>query len=263
MLLNCRVVLIRTHYAGNIGAAARAMKNFGLRDLVLVDPVADVTAHQARMLATNGVDVLDAARVVPDFDAAVADCGVVLATAGVTAGTLRETVRGTPADLFPGFVAALAHGPCALVFGPEPHGLTTAEVGRCHGLLHLPADPAYPSLNLSLAVGICLYELRNHALASGGRESAVEVAARSPAPFVDLDRAFVHLEEALTKVSFLYGQNAAALMHAVRHLVSRAQPTPQEVKLLHGLARQLLYVAQFLPKNRPGENPETHTPPVK
>src|SRR5688572_22724072 len=95
---NCRVVLVRTHYAGNIGAVARAMKNYGLRDLVLVDPVADVAAHQARMLATNGVDVLDAARVVPDVAAAVADCGVVLATAGETAGTRRETVRGTPAE---------------------------------------------------------------------------------------------------------------------------------------------------------------------
>jgi tRNA/rRNA methyltransferase len=246
MLSNCRVVLVRTHYAGNIGAAARAMANFGLRDLVLVDPVADVAAHQARMLAAGGVAVLDAARVVPDFAAAVADCGMVLATAGETAGTRRETVRGTPAELLPRFAAALGHGPCALVFGPEPHGLTTAEVGRCHGLLHLPADPDYPSLNLSLAVGICLYELRSHALTAG----RLTPAARPPAPFVDLDRALVHLEEALTKMSFLYGQNADALMHAVRHLIGRALPTEQEVALLHGLARQLLYVAQFLPKNR-------------
>lgn len=240
LISNCRVVLVRTHYAGNIGATARAMKNFGLRDLVLVDPVADVTAHQARMLATNGVDVLDAARVVPDFDAAVADCGVVLATGGETAGTLRETVLGTPADLFPGFAAALAAGPCALVFGPEPHGLTTAEVGRCHGLLHLPADPEYPSLNLSLAVGICLYELRTHVVAGG---SAGPTAARAPAPFADLDRAMTHLHEALAAVSFLHGQNADALMHGFRHLVVRAHPTPQEVKMLHGLARQFLYIA--------------------
>lgn len=257
MLAHCRVVLVRTHYAGNIGAAARAMKNFGLRDLVLVDPIADVNAHQARMLATNGVDILDAARVVPDFDSAVADCGYVLATAGETAGTQRQTVRGTPADLYPRFLATLNHGPCALVFGPEPHGLTTAEISRCHGLLHLPADPTYSSLNLSLAVGIALYELRNHFLASGERESPGLVASRPPASFADLDRAFAHLHEALTKISFLYGQNADALMHAVRHLISRAAPTLQEVKLLHGLARQLLYVAQFLPKNRPLENPET------
>src|SRR5204862_258793 len=83
----------------------------GLRDLVLVDPVADVAAHQARMLAANGVAVLDAARVVPDFATAVADCGMVLATAGETAGTRRETVRGTPAELFPRFAEALRHGP--------------------------------------------------------------------------------------------------------------------------------------------------------
>jgi tRNA/rRNA methyltransferase len=248
-LSNCRIVLVRTHYPGNIGAAARAMKNFGLRDLVLVDPVADVNAHQARMLATNGVDILDSARIVPDLDSAVADCGVVLATAGETIGTLRETVRGTPAEVMPGFAEALAAGPCALVFGPEPHGLTTAEVGRCHGLLHLPADPEYSSLNLSLAVGICLYELRK---AACGLTIATR---REPAPFADLDRAFAHLHEALAQVSFLYGQNADALMHAVRHLIARAQPTAQEVKLLHGLARQLLYVAQFLPRDKPSEPP--------
>lgn len=241
MLTHCRVVLVRTHYAGNIGAAARAMKNFGLCDLVLVDPVADVAAHQARMLATNGVDVLDAARVVPTLDDAVADCGMVLATSGLTLGTRRETARGTPAEWMPTFVAALDAGPCALVFGPEPHGLTTAEVGRCHGLLHLPADPDYPSLNLSLAVGICLYELRNRAAAGA-------VAVRAPAPFADLDRALVHLEQALTDLRFLYGQNAEQLMHGFRHLVSRALPTPQEVKMLHGLARQLGYAAGQMKK---------------
>jgi len=247
LISNCRVVLVRTHYPGNIGAAARAMKNFGLRDLVLVDPVADLAAHQARMLATNGVDVLDAARVVPDFEAAVADCGVVLATGGETGGTLRETVRGTPADLFPALAGALAAGPCALVFGPEPHGLTTAEVGRCHGLLHLPADPEYPSLNLSLAVGICLYELRKYAAREEdkgeGTGRSAPAARRGPAPFADLDRAMNHLHEALTAVSFLHGQNADALMHGFRHLVSRAHPTPQEVRMLHGLARQLLFIA--------------------
>jgi tRNA/rRNA methyltransferase len=240
MLTNCRVVLVRPHYAGNVGAVARAMANFGPRELVVVDPVADLLSHEARMLATNGVDILDAARVVATFDDAVADCGMVVATAGEIDGTRRETIRGTPAEVFPPFLAALASGPAALVFGPEPHGLTTDEIGRCHALLHLPTDPAYTSLNLSLAAGIALYELRN--LAHG-----VEPLRREPAAFADFDRACQHLHRALTDVRFLFGQNADQLMHAFRHLIARSQPTAQEVKMLHGLAQQIEYVAGKLP----------------
>lgn len=255
MIANCRVVLVRTHYAGNIGSAARAMRNFGLRDLVLVDPVADPAAHQARMLATGGVEILDSLRVVPTLDDAVADCGMVLATAGETLGTERETVRGNPDELLPGFAEALADGPAALVFGPEPHGLTTAEIGRCHGLLVLPTAPEYTSLNLSLAVGLTLYELRRHA-------AGVAPVQRPPAPTTELDRVFAHLDTALRELRFLYGQNADQLMHAFCHLVRRARPTGQEVKMLHGLARQLEYAADQMRKAeavRRG-NPETRPP---
>jgi tRNA/rRNA methyltransferase len=241
MLLNCRVVLVRTHYAGNIGSAARAMANFGLRDLVLVDPVADPAAHQARMLAAGGVEVLDGLRVVPTLDDTVADCGMVLATAGETLGTGRQTIVGGPAEVLPRFVTALAGGPAAVVFGPEPHGLTTAEIVRCHGLLCLPTDPGYTSLNLALAVGLTLYELRRHAVGA-------EPTARPPAPFADLDRAFGHLDRALRELRFLYGQNADQLMDGVRHLIGRALPTAQEVKMLHGLARQLEYAADQMRK---------------
>jgi TrmH family RNA methyltransferase len=242
MISNCRVVLVRTHYAGNIGSAARAMKNFGLHDLVLVDPVANVVAHEARMLATNGVDILDAAKTVATLEEAVADCAMVVATSGESAGTLRVTCRGTPTDVFPRFRETLATSRCALVFGPEPHGLSNEEIARCQGLLVLPTDPAYTSLNLSLSVGITLYELRNCI------EGSTPSVTRSPANFTDFDRAMNHLHAAMTDVRFLFGQNADALMNAFRYLVARAQPTEQEVKMLHGLARQLEYAADQMKK---------------
>ncbi|QEL18194.1 RNA methyltransferase [Limnoglobus roseus] len=246
MLTNCRVVLVRTHYAGNIGSAARAMKNFGLTDLVLVDPIANVTDHQARMLATNGGDILDVARVVPDFYAAVADCGYVLGSSGETAGTLRRTLVGTPRELLPKFVQTLASTRCALVFGPEPHGLANEELARCHALLVLPTAAEFTSLNLALAVGITLYEL--HQFYREGTTTPPEAATRPPAAYADFDRAMAHLHDALTDVRFLFGQNGEALMHAFRHMVGRALPTQQEVKLLHGLARQMEYAADQMKK---------------
>jgi TrmH family RNA methyltransferase len=237
MIANCRVVLVRPHYAGNIGSAARAMKNFGLTDLVLVAPVADPLAHQARMFAAGATDLLDAARTAPDLASAVGDCAMVLGSSGEIAGTLRRTLSGTPRELYPRFAPVLAASRGALVFGPEPHGLANEELAICHGLLHLPADPAYTSMNLALAVGIALYELRNTF------ETMPEPTAREPAAYAAFDRAMGHLHAAMTDVRFLFGQNAEALMHAFRHLVGRALPTDQEVRMLHGLARQLEYAA--------------------
>ena len=245
MIANCRVVLVRTEYAGNIGATARAMANFGLTDLVLVAPVVNPVAHQARLMATNGIPILDSARVVDKFDEAVADCGMVLGTSAKTVGPFRETSVGTPTELFPSFVSALSEGPAAIVFGPEPHGLTTAELGRCHALLHLPTHPTYPALNLGLCVGICLYELRRHV----ERERDVQLK-RTAAPFVDFDRSIEHLREALAAVGYLHGQKADSLMMAFRHMLAKATPTPQEVKMIHGLARQLLYLANHPPSAR-------------
>jgi tRNA/rRNA methyltransferase len=239
-LTRCRIVLVRTHYPGNLGAAARVMRNFGLTDLVLVDPVTSTNELEARRMATHGLSVLDAARVVPDLGDAVADCVFTLATSGLANGVVRQTFVGTPQEKFPALLEAMAAGPVALVFGPEPHGLSNAEITRCHGLVHIPVDPTAPALNLAQAVAICCYELfRQHADSGGLARRDLE-----PAPFADQERMFGHLREALEAVGYLYGTKADPLMHAVRHLIGRAVPTPQEVKLLHGLARQLLWAAK-------------------
>ena len=145
-LSRCRVVLVRTHYAGNIGSAARAMRNFGLSDLVLVDPLASPLAYEARQLATHGVGVLDSARVVADLGDAVGDCVFVLGTSGVTDGPFRQIAVGTPEEQLPKLLRAMDAGPVALVFGPEPHGLANAEVTRCHGLIQIPTAADAPSL---------------------------------------------------------------------------------------------------------------------
>ena len=239
-LANCRVVLVRPHYAGNVGATARVMRNFGLSHLVLVAPEADVTARQARQLSTHGEAILDQARVVADLGKAVADCVLVVGTSAHSGGPYRRQSAGPPEEVLPRLVEAATVGPAALVFGPEPSGLSNAEVTRCHHLVTIPADPAYPSLNLAQAVAVCLYELRRawlrHVPPSSGPEP--------PAAFAEQERMFEHLRAALTDVHVLWGANAATLMHALRHLIGRAGPTAMELGLLHGLARQLQWIAE-------------------
>jgi len=239
-LSNCRVVLVRPQIAGNLGATARVMRNLGLTDLVLVAPEANPADQRARRLATHGQKILDGARTVADLGEAVADCLLVVGTSARTGGLVRRQSVGPPDDILPGFVEVLAAGPAALVFGPERTGLTNAEVTRCHHLITIPADPDYPALNLGQAVGICLYELRRAWLRRGGPLLPTE----APAGFAEQERAFDHLRRALEALHFLYGPKSDALMHALRHLLGRARPTPMEVNVLHGLARQILWYVE-------------------
>jgi tRNA/rRNA methyltransferase len=238
-----RIVLVRPHYAGNLGSVARAMLNFGLSDLVLVAPYAKPTDLEARRLATHGLGVLDAARVVDELGDALADCSFTLATSSLTAGIARRGMIGTAADIMPKLLAAASAGPVGLVFGPEPHGLSNEEIGRCHGLVHVPVDPEYPSLNLAQAVTICCYELRKAFSAAATAANPADTHAPKAASHAEQERMFEHLREAFTAVGYLFGGRADSLMHAVRQFLGRANPTPQEVRLMHGLARQLLYVA--------------------
>jgi tRNA/rRNA methyltransferase len=241
MLRNARVVLVRPHFAGNVGAVARVMHNFGLEQLTLVAPFADRNGEEARRLSTHGEHLLDAARLVGSLDEAVEDCRVVLATSANVEGVYRTHNYGRPDEVLPPLVESLADGPCALVFGPEPSGLSNAEVARCHGLIRILTDSVYPSLNLSHAVAICLYELRRTWLNAQG-------VAMSPtqrvATVADQERMFESLRDALERVHFVWGTKADSLMHAVRHLISRARPSPNEVRILFGLARQLRWVAE-------------------
>lgn len=258
LLTRCRVVLVRPHYAGNLGAAARVMRNFGLSELVLVAPYASPADLDARRMATHGLGVLDAARTVPDLGAALSDCVFTLATSSLTAGVFRSGTIGPAAEKAAELLAAADGGPVALVFGPEPHGLSNEEVGRCHGLINIPSDPTSGSLNLAQAVAICCYEYRKAwSSRANAARGAPAVPPRAVAPFEDQDRMFGHLRDALTEVGYLFGERGDSLMHALRQLIGRAMPTPQEVKILHGLARQLRWASgQMKPgDDRPDADP--------
>jgi tRNA/rRNA methyltransferase len=238
-LEHCRVVLVRPRIAANLGATARVMRNMGLRDLVLVAPECDPLDPRALLLATHGEPILHQARIVEDFGAAVADCALVAGTSARTGGIFRRQSVGSPAEIVPTLLDALAAGPVALVFGPEPSGLTNEEVTRCHYLIHIPTDPGYPALNLAQAVAICLYELR-----SGWLQDEMPLPDPAPAtPFEAQEQMFRRLRTALEEIHFLYGPKADPLMHALRHLLGRARLTPMEVDLLNGLARQLRWYA--------------------
>ena len=241
---HCRIVLIATHYPGNLGATARVMCNFGLRDLVLVAPVADRNDQNAKQLSTHGESILNNARIVTDLSDAINDCVLVVGTSGHSGGPFRRQTVNTPDAVMPSVADVLRQNrPAALVFGPEPTGLSNEIITRCHHVIQIPTADAYPSLNLAQAVAISLYELAKSCrdVASPDQERPAKEALAT----VELQElTFRNLQDALEEIHFLYGDKADALMHAMRHLLGKARMTEMEAKLLLGLARQIRwYVA--------------------
>lgn len=227
------VVLVRPARPANVAAACRALKNMGLRSLVLVD-AAPVPAD-ARALAYGAWDVLDAARQVRTLREAVAPCTLVVATSGKA-----DPEAWTPRALAERAPALAGDGRTALVFGPEANGLRRDELDLCPWKVHIPADPAHSSLNLAQAVLVLAYEIRVSAVAA----SASPVA--SPAPAGDFEDAVGALGDALLAIGYLNPANPDAILAELRRLLARAQPTRREVVLLRGLARQVQWAARSL-----------------
>lgn len=241
MLKNCRIVLVRPHFPGNLGATARIMRNFGLDQLVLLNPIADRTHIEARAMATKGISILEQARIVTEWEDALQGCGLVFATSSNVWGLTRSTSYGRPDEQLRKIAIASQSSPCALVFGPEPHGLSTEEIHRCHGIIRILADPEYPALNLAQTVAICVYELHRQWMHQ--QDTAME-DTQPIAAYEDQERMFHVLREALEQVHFLWGVKADSLFQGIRHLITRAKPSPNEVKILFGLARQLQWIVE-------------------
>jgi len=231
-----RVVLVRPAIAGNLGATARVLANFAIRDWWLVDPRADPEEPQARTFAARAGAMLRQLRRADRLEQALAECVLVVGTSSVASGTFRGIAAGLPWDIAPRMLDAAASGPVALVFGPEVDGLTNAELALCHYLMRIPTDAAYPAMNLSHSVAVCVYELRRHLLVHGAKAQAKPIAS-----FAEQNLLFQHLEQALRELHFLWKPNADCLMYALRHVLSRAEMTPLEVRMLHGLARQIIW----------------------
>lgn len=231
-----RIVLVQTQHPGNIGSAARAMKTMGLHELVLVDPLGLPTHRDALAMAAGADDVLAGARIVADVASAVADCAFVV---GCTARSRHVTLPGmAPREAVAQMQVQAVHGPVALLFGCERTGLTNVELQACHATAHIPANPAYGSLNLAAAVQVLCYEWRLAALASDGADGEPEAATQRsdpPATQAQMDGLFTHLEHTLDAIDFHKGRSPATVMRRLRALFLRAQPDARELRILRGI----------------------------
>ncbi|MFO1328649.1 MAG: RNA methyltransferase [Rubrivivax sp.] len=227
-----RFVLVATSHAGNVGAAARAMKVMGFADLCLVRPrFVDIAWHaDAVAMASGAADILARARVVDTLAEALEGCTYACATAM------------TPRDFGPPTFEPRAHlstlagtvHRMAFVFGPERTGLSNDDVYRCHACLSIPTHPDYGSLNLAQAVQVLAYEWRQALGAWPVRPRTVEAA---PADLAALQGALDHWQQVLVQIGFLDPAAPKKLMPRLQQLALRAQLTDAEVHILRGIAR--------------------------
>ncbi len=247
--LPVRIVLVETTHPGNIGAAARAMKNMSLDRLWLVNP--EVFPHaEASARASGAADVLHRARVCETLDEALAGCGFV-AGASARPRSLPWPLL-EPRDCGHRIVEECASGEVALVFGREKSGLRNDELQRCHAVVQIPTNPDYSSLNLAMAVQVLSYEIML------ARRAGKGLATRRETPLAtadELELFYDHLQRVLIQTGFLNPDNPRHLMLRIRRLFARAEPDSNEIAILRGI---LSAVAPGSGRpGEPGERDET------
>lgn len=237
-----RVVLVGTLHSGNIGAAARAMKNMGLRRLYLVAP-AEFPHREATYRAVSAVDVLRDAVVCSSLLEAVRDCTLVV---GTSARERRiQLPQFGPREMGERCVAAHAHCETALVFGREDSGLNNEELRLCHWHVHVPTSPDYASLNLAAAVQLLAYEMRMAALSRLAPQPAAGSEWDEPLATTEgIERFYAHLEETLTEIGFLNPAAPRQLMTRLRRLFNRVHLDQMELNILRGMLTEMQKVAR-------------------
>ena len=256
--MQTRFILINTSHAGNVGAAARAMKVMGFDDMVLVAPRwANVLRREETIQRASGaLDVLDKARIVPTLDDALEGMDYLCATAMTPRdfGPPTMSPRDCFARLALGGSSALAAAgqpgaggpgdpPCgvAFLFGSERFGMRNEDVYRCHVALSIPTNPAFGSLNLGAALQVIAYEWR---LALGGFTLPAPAAGAAAADAQQVAGLLAHWEEALVAVAYLDPASPRKLMPRLNQLLNRAGVTAEEVHILRGVAKAMLQAAE-------------------
>ena len=244
-LYHIRIILVEPSGALNIGSISRVMKNMGLTQLVIVNPQCDVLGEEATRMAVHAIDLLEAAKIVPDLPTALQGCTRVIAT------TARDraipTALETPRQALPWLVESSE--PTALLFGREDSGLTNTELNYATRYIRIPAGSEYSSLNLAQAVGVCAYELQmcasnseeNLSVDASGEmlRQQQSIPVRSDvAPVELLEGYYQQLETLLLDIGYLFPHTAPHRMEKLRRLYNRSQLSPNEVALLRGILSQ-------------------------
>jgi len=233
--MNVVVILNEPQDVVNIAVTVRAMLNFGQRRLRLVAP-AEFDARRIEGIAHKSGPLLRRVEVVPDLDAALADCTHVV---GMTARgrTVKRNVQ-RPAEAVADIMARSDDELVGLLFGREDKGLSNHDLDRCHRIVTIETDPEYPSLNLGQAATIMLHDLYR------ARAVPAFKPPKRPAPpatRADLEAVFADAERALEAIEFFKSHTRHAIMRAVREIVHRTPLDQREANLIRAMSREVVH----------------------
>jgi len=229
------IILIKPQMGENIGATARAMRNFGLTDLRLVAPRDGWPNPAAVPMSAGATEILDNARLYRDTEEAIADLRVIYATTARTRDMVKPAV--TPSEAAAEIAGLIGQGAqCGILFGPEKAGLHNDDVALSDKILQIPANPEFTSLNLAQAVLIIGYAWFTTAVT----DSLAPAETPPPAPKEDLVRLFDHLESELDSAGFFRpGEKRPSMVRNLRNLLQNANLTEQDVRTLRGVIKAL------------------------
>ena len=235
-----RFVFVEPRYGGNVGAAARVLKNFGFARLDLVAPREGTDHEEAIRMAVDAADVLAGARTLATLDDALCGAATVVGTSR-RMGKHRQPHHRLDAlvPLLPGLAS---RGEVALVFGREDHGLSDADLDRCTHLVYVPTAEAYPALNVAQTIAIVAYEIRG--ALDGASSTASDPADDALVDHAGREAMYAHLEEALLAIGFLKIGQLEGMMRRLRRILSRAELSSGDVDVVRGISRQILWLAK-------------------
>jgi len=238
-----RVVLCRPQIAGNVGAIARSMINFGPRELYLVRPKAPHLSHEARHRARAGEPILESAVKVQELPEALAGCVLAIGSTARERATDRANIR--PRQAAEAAAEALGRGErVALVFGHETSGMSNLELDQCQIAATIPTCPDMPSLNLAMAATVMLYEVHQAVMDRIGGGAWPPVArekkkADLPATLEQLEGMYGQMRECLWNGKFLNPQNPDITLRYLRRFFAHSGATDFEVRLWRAIWRRL------------------------
>lgn len=233
-LSNIKVVLVNTSHPGNIGASARAMKNMGLNDLVLVNPE-DFPSGVAVGRAASAADILESVQIFDTLEAAVSECGLVIGTSARSRKIPWPMLN--PEQTAVKVLSELKQNKVALVFGREDSGLNNNELQLCHFHVQIPTSEYYSSLNLAAAVMVVSYELRKSLLQQmdNNIEEEDKFWDQEKATGEQVEYFYEHLERVMIAINFHDPENPRQLMQRMRRLFGRIRIDVMEMNILRGI----------------------------
>jgi len=240
-------VLVRPQMGENIGAAARAMWNFGLDKMRVVDPRDGWPNERAVALASGAGRLLDDTQLFDDVPGALSDCTYVFATTSRDRD-LTKTVVSPEHAMAQAREITAAGGKVAILLGPERAGLENADVALANAIISVPVNPEFPSLNLAQCVLLCAYEWRRQT--EDVAQEVVVLANTDFASGVEIEKLGLHYEERLDAAGFFWPPAKAESMKlTLRNLWGRLNLTRADVQTLHGMMRQMVRWAEGKRKN--------------